>query len=139
MNHQSAIDTSHKMTPEAFREYMDSILSSLTDEQLDILSTATEKALKHQEELESKITRKFESNTWRQIDLLERIKTKSAIRRVERRILSHYLVTYFIHPLKDLRPDLGNDHINIKNLESRIRFYQEIYDLLNQKYVKLKY
>jgi len=139
MNPKSSSDTSHKMTPEAYQEFMNSILSRFTDEQLDILTTATEKALKQQEEFERKITRKFENATWRQIDLLERIKTKSIIYRAERRILSHYIKTYFINPLNDMKPDLGNEQANIKNLGARIQFYQDIINLLNQKYTSLKH
>ena len=139
MNPQSSSNTSHKMTPEAYQEFMNSILTRFTDEQLSILTTATEKSLKQQEELERSINRKFESATWRQIDLLERIRTKSIIYRAERRILSHYIKTYLIQPLNNLKPDLGNDQAKIKNLEARIQFYQDIINLLNQKYASLKH
>jgi len=122
------------MSPVAFQEYMNSILSRLSDEQLAILTVATEKALQNQKESELKIKRKFESATWRQIDLLERIKNKDTLYRVERRILIHYLRTFFINPLTDLEPDIGNDQTNIRKLEARIQMYQDLVNLFNQKY-----
>jgi len=134
MDQQPVCQTTQMMTPEAYQEFMNSIVSRFSDEQIAILINATENALKKQEESELMMTQKFESATWRQKDLLQRISTKSALYRVERRILTQYLRTFFINPLTRLKPDLGNDTASIKKLEARIQFYQDIVNLLNQKF-----
>ena len=135
---QAATDAHSFAEPNCFHEYMNSMLSRLSKEQITLIKNAIRLELK--ERIEARIISgpNPEDATWRAMDLLQRVENMEALYRSDRAIISYYLKRHFINPLSDLAFDIRNDPQNLAQLTVRIQTYSNIVALLKQKMSKPK-
>lgn len=135
---QAATDAYSFAEPDSFHEYMNSVLSRLSDEQITLIKNAIRSELK--KNIEESITKGYnpDDTTWRAKDLLQRVENKETLYRVDRTIICNYLKKHFITPLSELAFDIKNDPKNLAHLAARIQTYTDIVALLKQKMPKTK-
>ena len=136
---QATKDAQSFAEPGSFPEYMNSVLSRLSIEQITLIKNAIRRELKENIEVRNIIRNNPEDAAWRALDLLQRVENMEALYRADRAIISNYLKKHFIYPLTDLAFDIRNDSQNLTLLYARIQTYADIVALLRQRIPKPKF